>query len=134
MRWYLPAFALLMSLLIYPALCARTWNPSGWLKTMGFVDLAGGGGLHAIGAWCSLAGLLVLGPRLGHFGRNGECETFPGTTCHDGGARRPSCGWAGSASTAAAIGGLEGGQARHSAAVDLPGRLRGRSARWPSCA
>ena len=72
------AFALLMSLLIYPAYAHWTWNPSGWLKTMGFVDLAGGGAVHAIGAWCSLAGLLVLGPRLGRFGRNGEVRDIPG--------------------------------------------------------
>ncbi|MBL8328001.1 MAG: ammonium transporter [Rubrivivax sp.] len=72
------AFALLMSVLIYPIYAHWAWNPNGWLSRLGFVDLAGGGAIHAVGAWCSLAGILVLGPRLGRFGRNGEVRDIPG--------------------------------------------------------
>lgn len=104
------AFALLMSLLIYPAYAHWTWNPSGWLKTMGFVDLAGGGAVHAIGAWCSLAGLLVLGPRLGRFGRNGEVRDIPGHNLPMValGGFILWMGWFGF--NGGSIGGLEGGQ------------------------
>ncbi len=71
-------FAALMGLCIYPVYAHWAWNPGGWLQQMGFVDLAGGGAIHAVGAWCSLAGLVVLGPRLGRFGRNGEVRDIPG--------------------------------------------------------
>lgn len=71
-------FAVLMAVLIYPVFAHWAWNPDGWLKRMAFVDLAGGGAIHAVGAWCSLAGLIVLGPRLGRFGRQGEVRDIPG--------------------------------------------------------
>lgn len=72
------AFAALMALVIYPVYAHWAWNPSGWLKTMGFIDLAGDGAIHSVGAWCSLAGLMALGPRLGRFGKNGEIRDIPG--------------------------------------------------------
>jgi ammonium transporter, Amt family len=72
------AFAALMALVIYPVYAHWAWNPGGWLKTMGFVDLAGDGAVHSVGAWCALAGLLALGPRLGRFGKNGEVRDIPG--------------------------------------------------------
>jgi ammonium transporter, Amt family len=72
------SFAVLMALVIYPVYAHWAWNPGGWLKTMGFVDLAGDGAVHSVGAWCSLAGLLALGPRLGRFGKNGEVRDIPG--------------------------------------------------------
>ncbi len=72
------AFGCLMGLGIYPVYAHWAWNPNGWLHQMGFVDLAGGGAIHAVGAWCALAGVLALGPRLGRFGRNGEVRAIPG--------------------------------------------------------
>ncbi len=72
------AFATLMALVIYPVYAHWAWNPGGWLHAMGFIDLAGDGAVHSVGAWCSLAGLLVLGPRLGRFGRSGEIRDIPG--------------------------------------------------------
>ena len=71
-------FAFVMALLIYPLYAHWAWNPDGWLKKMGFVDFAGDGAVHSIGAWCALAGLIVLGPRLGRFGKNGEVRDIPG--------------------------------------------------------
>lgn len=72
------AFACLMSLLIYPLYAHWAWNPQGWLKQLGFIDFAGGGAVHSIGAWSALAGVLVLGPRLGRFGKQGEVRDIPG--------------------------------------------------------
>ncbi len=72
------AFACLMSLLIYPLYAHWAWNPQGWLKQLGFIDFAGDGAVHSIGAWSALAGVLVLGPRLGRFGKQGEVRDIPG--------------------------------------------------------
>ncbi|MFM2341489.1 MAG: hypothetical protein RLZZ592_1142 [Pseudomonadota bacterium] len=72
------AFATLMALVVYPLYAHWAWNPQGWLKQLGFVDFAGDGAVHSVGAWSALAGLLVLGPRLGRFGRSGEVRDIPG--------------------------------------------------------
>ncbi|MEY4417055.1 MAG: hypothetical protein RIQ53_4348 [Pseudomonadota bacterium] len=72
------AFATVMSLVIYPVYAHWSWNEAGWLKAMGFVDFAGDGAVHSVGAWCALAGLLVLGPRLGRFAKSGEAREIPG--------------------------------------------------------
>ena len=72
------AFAALMALVIYPVYAHWAWNPQGWLKQLGFIDFAGDGAVHSIGAWSALAGVLVLGPRLGRFGRQGEVRDIPG--------------------------------------------------------
>ncbi|MFM2055827.1 MAG: hypothetical protein RLY71_212 [Pseudomonadota bacterium] len=71
-------FAFVMALIIYPMYAHWAWNPDGWLKKLGFIDFAGDGAVHSIGAWCALAGLIVLGPRLGRFGKNGEVRDIPG--------------------------------------------------------
>lgn len=71
-------FAGLMSLLIYPVYAHWAWNADGWLKQLGFVDFAGDGAVHSVGAWCALAGVMVLGPRLGRFSKKGEVREIPG--------------------------------------------------------
>lgn len=64
---------LLISGLIYPLLGHWAWGGRlmgervGWLATLGFVDLAGSSVLFSAGGWCSLALLIVLGPRVGRF-------------------------------------------------------------------
>ena len=42
------------------------------------MDFAGSTVVHSIGAWCSLAGIMVLGPRLGRYSRKGEVRDIPG--------------------------------------------------------
>lgn len=68
--------------LIYPVFGAWAWGSfydgEGWLKTLGFVDFAGSTVVHSVGAWCALAGIIVLGPRLGRFGADGRPRTMPG--------------------------------------------------------
>lgn len=72
------AFAFVMGLVIFPVYAHWAWHPQGWLKQLGFIDFAGDGAVHSVGAWCALAGLLALGPRLGRFGRQGEVRDIPG--------------------------------------------------------
>lgn len=59
---------------IYPILGHWAWGPDGWLVTMDvpFRDFAGSTVVHTIGGAISLAGAVVLGPRLGRvFKRDG---------------------------------------------------------------
>lgn len=50
----------------------------GWLSAMGFVDFAGSTVVHSIGGWAALAGVLVLGPRLGKYTADGGVKAIPG--------------------------------------------------------
>jgi Amt family ammonium transporter len=59
--------AVFVSGLIYPVYAHWAWNPSGWLQQLGFVDFAGSTVVHSVGAWVALAGVIVVGPRLGRF-------------------------------------------------------------------
>jgi ammonium transporter, Amt family len=60
---------------IYPIIGHWAWGPDGWLAVMGplaFRDFAGSTVVHTIGGAISLAGAIVLGPRLGRvFKRDG---------------------------------------------------------------
>ncbi|PTQ94031.1 ammonium transporter [Mucilaginibacter yixingensis] len=57
---------------IYPIFGHWAWGPDGWLVAKGFLDFAGSTVVHSIGGVASLAGAMVLGPRLGRvFKRDG---------------------------------------------------------------
>ncbi|PKO25372.1 MAG: ammonium transporter [Betaproteobacteria bacterium HGW-Betaproteobacteria-8] len=64
--------------IIYPVFGSWVWNSGGWLNQLGFIDFAGSTVVHSVGAWCALAGILILGPRLGRFAANGQPHTIPG--------------------------------------------------------
>lgn len=68
--------------LIYPIFGSWAWGSmfggSGWLKEMGFIDFAGSTVVHSIGGWVALAGIIILGPRLGRFGRDGRLHHIAG--------------------------------------------------------
>ncbi|OFV96253.1 MAG: hypothetical protein A3F68_09510 [Acidobacteria bacterium RIFCSPLOWO2_12_FULL_54_10] len=50
----------------------------GWLASMGFRDFAGSTVVHAVGGWAGLAGILVLGPRLGKYKSDGRVQPILG--------------------------------------------------------
>ena len=67
---------------IYPVFGSWAWgsllNGNGWLEGMGFIDFAGSTVVHSVGGWCALAGAIVIGPRIGKYGSNGEVRAIPG--------------------------------------------------------
>ncbi|HBS19185.1 MAG TPA: ammonium transporter, partial [Halomonas sp.] len=50
----------------------------GWLDGVGYSDYAGSGIVHMAGAAAALAGVLVLGPRKGKYGKDGSIHAIPG--------------------------------------------------------
>ena len=70
--------AILITAFVYPVFGCWVWNEGGWLNQMGFIDFAGSSVVHSVGGWCALAGLIVLGPRLGRFGEDGEVREIGG--------------------------------------------------------
>jgi len=77
------AFAVVMTGVIYPLEGSWTWggNPvfgAYTLGDLGFLDFAGSGIVHMAGAAAALAGVVLVGPRKGKYGPNGEVNAFPG--------------------------------------------------------
>src|SRR6267378_7166264 len=54
------------------------WSPHGWLFARGMQDFAGSTVVHYQGALAGLAGALILGPRIGKFGKDGRANPIPG--------------------------------------------------------
>lgn len=75
--WAFLAFAVVMTAFIYPISGFWTWG-GGWLSTLGYFDYAGSGIVHLAGASAALAGVLVLGPRKGKYGKDGAINAIPG--------------------------------------------------------
>jgi len=75
--WAFLAFAVVMTGFIYPVQGFWKWGGGG-LEALGFLDFAGSGVVHMCGAAAALAGVLILGPRLGKYGPNGEVHPIPG--------------------------------------------------------
>jgi Amt family ammonium transporter len=46
------------------------------LNDYGFYDFAGSTIVHSVGGWAALAGVIILGPRLGKYDENGKAKTF----------------------------------------------------------
>ena len=74
--WPFFLFTLILTAVIYPVVGAWTWG-GGWLAEMGFMDFAGSTIVHSTGGWAALAGVLVVGPRLGKFRRDGTVRATP---------------------------------------------------------
>lgn len=84
-RTRFPAYlfaAAVITAFIYPVFGSWVWGSyfsgNGWLAELGFVDFAGSTVVHSVGGWCALAGVMVLGPRLGRFDPRGRARTIPG--------------------------------------------------------
>ena len=74
--WPFFGFTLVLAAFIYPIVGAWTWG-GGWLAQMGFADFAGSTIVHSVGGWAALAGVLVIGPRLGKFRKDGTVKPTP---------------------------------------------------------
>ena len=71
-------YAVVFSALIYPIISHWIFG-GGWLQAnFGMQDFAGSTVIHLIGATGALAALLLLGPRQGKFGNDGEPNVIPG--------------------------------------------------------
>ncbi|MFS8839979.1 ammonium transporter [Synechococcus sp. W55.2] len=80
-------YSIVISGLIYPISGGWAWNglfgdynggTAGWLENLGYIDFAGSGVVHLVGGAAALAGAIVLGPRIGKYGPNGEPRAIPG--------------------------------------------------------
>jgi Amt family ammonium transporter len=82
-------YTVLISVLIYPVSGHWTWG-GGWLMNgdegsfmmtnfgAAFHDFAGSTIVHSVGGWIALMGAMVLGPRIGKYGKNGKSKAIPG--------------------------------------------------------
>jgi Amt family ammonium transporter len=78
-------YSVLVSLVLYPVFGHWAWGnlfhgdaSAGWLAKLGFIDFAGSTVVHSMGGWLSLAGAIVVGPRLGKYDKNGNVKPIPG--------------------------------------------------------
>tara|TARA_R110002073_G_scaffold336537_1_gene534839 strand:- start:817 stop:2124 length:1308 start_codon:yes stop_codon:yes gene_type:complete len=70
-------FAVVLTAIIYPIVGHWVWG-GGWLGAKGFADFAGSTVVHSVGGWAALVGAMLLGPRLGKFGKSGRVRPIPG--------------------------------------------------------
>jgi len=63
-------FSFLICTILYPVTGHWIWG-GGWLAGLGMFDFAGSTVVHSVGGWAALAGILLLGPRLGKYKPDG---------------------------------------------------------------
>jgi len=87
-RWSFKSFlifGLFISMFVYPIFGNWVWG-GGWLSQLGVnfhlghghVDFAGSSVVHMVGGVAALAGAIVIGPRIGKYGKDGTVNTIPG--------------------------------------------------------
>ncbi|MBC7320289.1 ammonium transporter, partial [bacterium] len=87
-RWrFLPfvIFGFFISMFLYPIYGNWVWG-GGWLSQLGVnfglghghLDFAGSSVVHMVGGITALAGAMVIGPRLGKYGKDGSVNVIPG--------------------------------------------------------
>ncbi|MEP6747178.1 MAG: ammonium transporter [Bacteroidota bacterium] len=87
-RWKFKAFIVygfFISMFVYPLFGNWVWG-GGWLAQLGVnfglghghVDFAGSSVVHMVGGVAALAGAIVIGPRIGKYGKDGTVNTIPG--------------------------------------------------------
>jgi len=76
--WPFLIFVILLTGVMYPISGSWQWG-EGWLYEAGFSDFAGSTVVHSVGGWAALAGAIVLGPRLGKYGKDGKVNPIPGS-------------------------------------------------------
>src|SRR2546426_553784 len=75
--WVYFAFGVVFTL-IYSVVSHWVWHSGGWLFAKGMQDFAGSTVVHYQGALAALAGAILLGPRIGKFGKDGRANPIPG--------------------------------------------------------
>jgi len=76
--WTFLLFALIFTAFVYPIQGSWSWG-GGWLSERGFYDFAGSGIVHLAGAAAALAGVLLLGPRIGKYDEDGSPKPIHGS-------------------------------------------------------
>lgn len=87
-RWKFSSFTIYgawMAGLVYPVYAMWVWG-GGWLAKLGtnvglghgVLDFAGSSVVHMVGGFVGLAGILVIGPRIGKFNKDGSPNAIPG--------------------------------------------------------
>lgn len=59
-------FSAIYVAIVYPIVGSWKWG-GGWLDAKGFYDFAGSTLVHSVGGWAALAGVILLGPRMGKY-------------------------------------------------------------------
>lgn len=86
-RWKFKSFVVygfFISMFVYPIYGNWVWG-GGWLAQLGVnfglghghVDFAGSSVVHMVGGVAALAGAIVIGPRIGKYGKDGTVNTIP---------------------------------------------------------
>lgn len=70
-------FSFLLTMFVYPIVGHWIWG-GGFLQKMGMLDFSGGAVVHSVGGWAALAGVIMLGPRIGKYGKDGKVNPIPG--------------------------------------------------------
>lgn len=70
-------FSILLTAVAYPIVGHWIWG-GGWLAERGFLDFAGSTVVHSVGGWAALAGVLIIGPRIGRFSKDYDQKKFDG--------------------------------------------------------
>jgi Amt family ammonium transporter len=87
-RWKFKSFfvfGFFISMFVYPIFGNWVWG-GGWLSQLGnmfhlghgHVDFAGSSVVHEVGGVAALAGAIVIGARVGKYGKDGTVNTIPG--------------------------------------------------------
>lgn len=71
-------YSAVISLVIYPIEAGWMWNSQGWLAQLGAIDFAGSIVIHMVGGITALIGAMILGPRIGKYGKDGKVNAIPG--------------------------------------------------------
>ncbi|MCZ7645386.1 MAG: ammonium transporter [Planctomycetota bacterium] len=77
-------YSAFISAFVYPIFGHWAWgnlffaDNATWLTKAGFIDYAGSTVVHSVGGWAALAGAIVLGPRIGKYGKDGKIKPIPG--------------------------------------------------------
>lgn len=72
-------FSTIFVAFVYTIAGSWKWG-GGFLDKAGFYDFAGSTLVHSVGGWGALIGSLVLGARIGKYGKDGQVQPLPGSS------------------------------------------------------